>query len=104
MNMEPHRARVPSAARELSMRVTLQLTPAAAQRARAPRSRSATSPVLSWLKSSLLPVHPTTQDPTLATFFTVEVDDASQGSKLIERLLKDPSVEGAYIKPDDEPA
>jgi hypothetical protein len=86
------------------MRVTLQLTPAAAQRVRAPHSRSTTNAVLPWLKHSLQPVHPTTQDTTLATFFTVEVDDASQASKLVERLLKDPSVEGAYIKPDDEPA
>jgi hypothetical protein len=86
------------------MRITLQLTPAAARRARAPRSRSATRPVLPWLKHSLQPVHPTTKDPALATFFTVEVDNATQASELVEQLLKDPSVEGAYIKPDDEPA
>ena len=84
------------------MRVTLQLTPAAAKRARATRTRSATSHVLPWLKHTLQPVHPTTHDSTLATFFTVEVDDPARAAKLVERLLKDPSVDGAYIKPDDE--
>lgn len=88
----------------LSMRVTLQLTPAAAKRVRTARSRSASRPVLPWLTHPLQPVHPTTKDPTLATFFIVDVEDASEASTLIERLLKDPSVEGAYIKPDDEPA
>jgi hypothetical protein len=86
------------------MRVTLQLTPAAAKRARAPRTRSATSGILPWLEHPLQPVHPTTKDPSLATFFTVDVDDPVQASTLVERLLKDPSVEGAYIKPDDYPA
>ena len=86
------------------MRVTLQLTPAAAKRARAPRTRSAKGQVLRWLEHPLQPVHPTTQDPALSTFFTVEVEDPAQASELVERLLADPSVEGAYIKPDDEPA
>jgi hypothetical protein len=86
------------------MRVTLQLTPTAAKRARAPRTRSAGGPVLSWLTRRLQPVHPTTGDPTLATFFTIEVDDPKEAVELVERLLKDPAVDGAYIKPDDEPA
>jgi hypothetical protein len=34
----------------------------------------------------------------------VDIDDPVQASTLVERLLKDPSVEGAYIKPDDYPA
>ena len=86
------------------MRVTLQLTPAAAKRARAPRTRSASSRVLPWLSQPLEPVHPTTQDPSLSTFFTVEVADTREAAALVERLLKDPSVEGAYLKPGDEPA
>ncbi|MEO5895361.1 MAG: hypothetical protein ABIS06_06640 [Vicinamibacterales bacterium] len=86
------------------MRVTLQLTAAAAKRARAPRTRSASSRVLPWLTHPLEPVHPTTQDPSLSTFFTVEVADPREAAKLVERMLKDPSVEGAYLKPDDEPA
>ena len=86
------------------MRVTLKLAPAAAKRARTPRTRSAGHSVLPWLTQPLQPVHPTTRDLTLGTFFTVEVDDAQQAARLVERLLQDPSVEGAYIKPDDEPA
>ncbi len=86
------------------MRVTLQLTPASAKRVRAPRTRSAGSPVLPWLTRPLQPVHPTTGDPTLATFFMIEVDDPKEAMELVERLLKDSAVDGAYIKPDDEPA
>ena len=84
------------------MRVTLQLTPPAAKRARAPQTRSAGGRVLPWLTRSLEPVHPTTKDSTLATFFTVEVKEPRDASKLVERLLEDPSVAAAYIKPDDE--
>jgi len=86
------------------MRVTLQLTPAAAERVRAPRTRAAGDRVLPWLTQSLLPVHPTTRDATLVTFFTVEVNRPRDAAKLVARLLEDPSVEAAYIKPDDEPA
>lgn len=85
------------------MRITVQLTPAAATRARGPRTRSADT-ALSWLEYPLQPVHPATRDATLATFFTVDVDDPEAASRLVERLLKDPSVEAAYIKPADEPA
>ena len=86
------------------MRVTLQLTTAAAKRAREPRTRSAGSRVIPWLTHALEPVHPTTRDPALASYFTVEVDDPREAAQLVERLLKDPSVKGAYIKPDDKPA
>ena len=85
------------------MQITVQLAPTAAKRARARGTRSAGA-VLSWLKHPLQPVHPTTRDANLATFFTVEVDDPEEASHLVERLLKDPSVEAAYIKPRDEPA
>lgn len=83
------------------MRVTLQLTPAAATRVRAPRTRSTRRKVLPWLSYQLQPVHPATDDPVLATFFTIEVGEASEAENLLRRLREDPSVEGAYIKPDD---
>jgi hypothetical protein len=84
------------------MRVTLQLTPAAARRAREPRARSAVRSVLPWLTQSLEPIHPDTNDPDLATFFTIDVADAREAAALVKRLCEDPSVEGAYIKPADE--
>lgn len=84
------------------MRVTLQLTRAAASRARRPRSRSTSTDVLPWLPYPLEPVHPTTEDPELATFFTIDVPDPGQAAELVRKLCEDPSVEGAYIKPDDE--
>ena len=84
------------------MRVTLQLTPAAARRARAPRTRSTGGNVLPWLAYSLQPVHPTTQDPELETFFTIDVREPGEAAELARRLREDPCVEAAYIKPDDE--
>lgn len=86
------------------MRVTVRLTPTATKRARGPRTRSASRGVLPWLKYTLQPVHPSTRDANLATFFTVDIDDPQEASRVVERLLKDPSVDAAYIKPDDEPA
>jgi hypothetical protein len=84
------------------MRVTLQLTPAAAMRVREPRDRSAARTVLPWLTHPLAPIHPGTSDQDLATFFTIEVADAREAAALVKRLCEDPSVEGAYIKPADE--
>ena len=86
------------------MRVTLQLTPDAARRAREPRDRSAPRRALSWLTHPLEPIHPDTSDPSLATFFTIDVADAREAAALVKRLCEDPNVESAYIKPADEPA
>ncbi len=86
------------------MQITVQLTPAAARRARGTGGRGAAAAVLSWLERPLQPVHPTTQDATLTTFFSVIVDDREEASRLVARLLNDPSVEAAYVKPGDEPA
>lgn len=84
------------------MRVTLQLTPEAASRAREPRTRSAPHAVLPWLTHPLEPIHPATSDPDLATFFTIDVADAREAAAIVRRLCEDPCVEGAYIKPADE--
>ena len=85
------------------MRVTLQLTPAAARRVRT-RTRSTDSGPLPWLVHQLQATHPDTTDPSLATFFTVDVEDASAAAEILRRLREDPAVEAAYVKPDDEPA
>lgn len=85
------------------MRVTLQLTPAAAQRVHS-RTRSLESGPLPWLEHHLVATHPDTSDPALATFFTIDVEDGSAAAGLLQRLRHDPAVQAAYIKPDDEPA
>ncbi len=84
------------------MQITVQLTPEAAARARGTGGRGAGA--LSWLDRPLHPVHPATRDASLATFFTIDVEDREHASRIVERLLKDPAVEAAYVKPGDEPA
>lgn len=83
------------------MRITLQLTPEATERARSKRSRGGRASG-SLLGRDLVPMHPTTKDASLSRFFMMEVDSQDEASKLVARLLKDPNVEAAYIKPDDE--
>ena len=85
------------------MRVTLQLTPAAARRVRT-QTRSADTGPLPWLAHQLHATHPDTDDPSLETFFTIDVDDRSAAAELVQRLREDPAVTAAYVKPDDEPA
>lgn len=84
------------------MRITLQLTPEATERARSTRSRGGHASG-SLLGRALVPIHPTTTDASLSRFFSMDVDNQAEASKLVARLLKDPNVEAAYIKPDDEP-
>ena len=66
-------------------------------------TRSAGSTPLPWFAPQLQAMHPETHDPSLATFFTIEVEDPSAVAGLLQRLREDPAVEGAYIKPGDEP-
>jgi hypothetical protein len=87
------------------MRITVQLSASAASQLhefdRTTREARA-GRVLGWLDSPLEPVHPGTTDPALQTFFNIEVEDPAAASRLVERLLRDPAVTGAYIKPPDE--
>jgi hypothetical protein len=88
------------------MRITVQVSLSAARQLReaAPPARAARAGgVLGWLDHPLDPVHPGTTDPTLQTFFHIEVEDPEAASRLVEQLLRDPAVTGAYIKPPDEP-
>ena len=84
------------------MQITVQLTPEAAARVRGADVRGVRA--LPWLECPLHPVHPSTRDACLATFFIIDVEDREHASRLVERLLKDPAVEAAYVKPGDEPA
>jgi hypothetical protein len=84
------------------MRITVQLTKDATPQARSPRSRGARRSVLTWLDKPLTPVHENTNDPVLASFFEITVDDPAEAQQVLHRLQTDPAVDGAYIKPDDE--
>jgi hypothetical protein len=52
--------------------------------------------------ASLTPLHPDTSDETLGSYFTAEVGDA-RADDLVRALNSSPAVEGAYVKPLDEP-
>ncbi len=49
----------------------------------------------------LEPLHPGTQDPTLAAYFTVDVPDAATAEQVITQLQQSEAVETAYVKPSD---
>ena len=50
------------------------------------------------------PLFPGVDDPSLATFFEVDVPDLQRGKQVIETFSHLEAVEGAYLKPADEPA
>ena len=85
------------------MRIIVQLKPDATQHRRT-AVRSGGSKALPWLDRSLSPIHADTSDPSLASFFEVEATDRADADRLVKRLLNDPSVDAAYLKPDDEPS
>ena len=54
--------------------------------------------------ATLAPQHPGVDDPTLSTYFDADVADRGAAESLISALLALPEVDGAYLKPDEEPA
>ena len=50
----------------------------------------------------LEPVHPDTEDASLAPYFTLEVPDRTKAEQTISRLQDCEAVEAAYFKPSDE--
>lgn len=88
----------------ISVQVVVKLTPAAATRLRGSIGGSKASLAFKGLERGLIPLHPTTRDVSLQSFFVAEIDDPAEASRIVETLLKDPAVEAAYIKPADEPA
>ena len=51
----------------------------------------------------LSPTHPGQTHPLLATFFWLEVPDEPTAQRIVTRLMKLNAVEGAYIRPQEEP-
>jgi hypothetical protein len=52
--------------------------------------------------ATLEPLHPGSSDPTLRTFFMVDIADADMAGRVLEALQRHPAVEAAYIKPMEE--
>jgi hypothetical protein len=51
---------------------------------------------------TLSPMHPGTEDPSLASYFTIEVPERATAEEVIARLNHCHGVEAAYLKPPDE--
>lgn len=50
----------------------------------------------------LEPLHHDTDDPTLQSYFTVEVPDWASAQRVMHRLGRSKAVLAAYVKPPDE--
>jgi hypothetical protein len=50
---------------------------------------------------SFHPLHPDTDDPRLSSYFIVEVPDAAQVPRVLDRLRRSPVFSAAYVKPPD---
>jgi hypothetical protein len=87
------------------MRITVQLSGDAAQslRARAPATPESQAlwATANGLGISLEPLHPDSDDPTLRTYFTVDVPDGAAAQHVIDHLRQNPAVSAAYVKPPD---
>jgi hypothetical protein len=49
----------------------------------------------------LEPMHPGVEDPSLASFFMIEVPDPASAERVIARLQQSQAIEAAYLKPPD---
>lgn len=84
------------------MRITVQLSSSVSQRVRGGPRPAAAAALFPWLHHPLHPVHPDETDLLLESFYAVDVADRDEAARVLTRLQNDPSVEAAYIKPDDE--
>jgi hypothetical protein len=48
---------------------------------------------------TLRPLDPDAEDPVLATYFNATVPSAQQAAQVVERLVAQPGVSSAYVKP-----
>lgn len=88
------------------MRITTQVrgdVSRALQRRQAPTAASEElARVANELDAVLEPIHPGAEDPSLASYFTLEVPDSVTAEQAISRLQNCEGVEAAYLKPSDE--
>lgn len=89
-----------------AVRITLQLTRSAARSLRGLDAPSDASRALAaraqGLGLTLRPQHARANDGPLANFFVAELRDAQRADAALEAFRGDPSVDGAWIAPEDE--
>jgi hypothetical protein len=71
------------------------------------KERAAAGPVQSTTQAAgarLVPQHPGVDDAQLARFFVADVPDPGDAERLAETLRALDEVDGAYVKPAEEPA
>lgn len=74
------------------------------QREGDPATDSSVAAAARHVGATLAPQHPGVADPTLSTYFVATVADRGAAESLVSALLPLPEVDGAYLKPDEEPA
>jgi hypothetical protein len=87
------------------MRITVQLSDMAARSlgapAREPRRDDPLSTLARELHVSLEPTHPDSPDPTLRTWYSVDVPDEATAHSVATQLRRRPEVVAAFVKPPD---
>ena len=83
----------------MSPSVTVQLKPEFVSGG-AP-ARTALDALVHELGASLHAMHADTDDPTLGTYFTVDVPDRASAEHVAARLRDSPAVAAAYVKPPE---
>ena len=87
------------------MRIAVQLSETAARSLRAASPNAAGEHALAKLardlRVSLQPTHPDTSEPTLRSWYSVDVADEAIAHSVVTQLLRQPDVLAAYIKPPD---
>lgn len=87
------------------MRIAVQLSETAARSLRATTSKAngehALATLARDLRVSLQPTHPDTTDPTLRSWYSVDVPDEATAHSVVTQLLRQSDVLAAYIKPPD---
>jgi hypothetical protein len=77
--------------------VTVQVKPELAL----PRGAPALDALAGELGVTFRAMHPDTDDPTLRTYFTVDVPNAASAERVAARLRDSPAIAAAYVKPPD---
>jgi hypothetical protein len=54
------------------------------------------------LQATIRPLHPGINDPTLSSYFVVEVPNSTDTQKAISALNRLPGITAAYAKPNEE--
>ena len=87
------------------MQVTLQASPAVADALRGQAPATPESQAVAHLAraagAKLRALHDETADPTLSTYFIVDVADDATATHIIELLRRSPGIVAAYVKPPE---